>query len=98
MNFLGLIVVAVWLGVSFSVVGLVWLTLRRLKRIEENVRILASKQEVTPVESSDKAFVRNLALAYVAALLILAVLAATAFPSSEPDTIIEYQPLPNEGP
>lgn len=62
--------------------------------------MVRARQEVVLLESSDKAFVRTLLLAYVVAPLILGVLAATAFvfPSSEPDTILECQPLLNEDP
>lgn len=76
---------ALWLGGLFFLVGVIWLLLRKLNRIENIVRQLAASGQHPVEETSDKSFLRKLAVAYVATLLLLsmAVMLMMAFPVGE---------------
>lgn len=72
MSFLTMLVLlAFWLGGLFLLVGATWLLVRKLNRIENMLRHVASVEQRPFPETSDKPLVRRLVVAYLATLFIL---------------------------
>ena len=89
------------LAIPFLVIGLLWLMVRRIKRLEAHIRALENKEALPPEDGSDRVLVRNLLLAYVAVLFLVVGLAGATsliLPTSNPETILEYAPVPEDGP
>ncbi|HVE75920.1 MAG TPA: hypothetical protein VND22_04030 [Actinomycetota bacterium] len=89
------------LAIPFLVIGLLWLMVRRLKRLEAHIRALEKKEELPPEDASDRALVRNLVLAYVAVvLLVVGLVSANSLilPKANPVTNLEYGPVPADSP
>ncbi len=89
------------LAIPFLVIGLLWLMVRRLKRLEAHIRALENKEAIPPEDGSDRGLVRNLVLAYVAVVLLVVGLASAnslLLPTSRPVTEVEYGPVPGDSP
>ena len=72
MSFLTMLgLLAFWLGGLFLLVGVIWLLIRKLNRIENMLRHLATVEQRPFPETSDKPLVRRLVVTYVAVLVVL---------------------------
>lgn len=89
---------ALWLGALFVVVGILWLLVRKLNRLEHSVRELALKQGVTQQPGNDAAFVRRFIVAYLIALFALTTLfgAMAALPIGKSAETTKQVPIPLE--